>query len=354
MRTWSPIFNFFAIIIFIVYIELFYSMQDSYQRDFDTLRLSTVLDYATEAAFLNTTEEGDISIDYNNLYTVTLNPSNSLEVLESMICINYGMSITEENLEYVENFIPTAVIACNDGYYITKSSEIPMLLADGTPAGVQYKFKWSLKQPYSLERKDKNGNITKAYSVHLNDKGGVGIRENKGKAELLYFKDYGDIVWGDGLQDIPKITQDEVRTTINSTLTDAITSNIEDVLKDRGGVNFKFYLPASQTDSGINDIKYPSFILIMNGAEFAGKAEINKAVVGGYRTARNVKVIGYQRRIDGELRNLYCYESQMTEEERANNGAVITNYYKNIDDAARAGYTPDYEYIFNKIDTNYK
>lgn len=354
MKTWTPIFNFFAILVMLVYMELFYGLKDSYQRDFDTIRLSTVLDYATEAAFLNTTEEGDISIDYNNLYTVTLNPANSLEVLESMICINYGMSITEENLKYIETFIPTAVIACNDGYYITKSSEIPIVLEDGTAAGVEHKFKWSLKQPYSLERRKANGDITKAYSVHMNDKAGVGVRDNGGEAELVYFEDYGDIIWGNGMSDIPKITEEEVRTTINSTLTDAITYNVEEVLKDRGGVNFKFYLPASQTAGGLNEVQYPSFILIMNGADFAGKAEINQAVVGGYRTARNVKVIGYKRVIDGEERQLYCYESQMTEEERAANGSTIINYYSSVEEAAKAGYTPDYEFIFKKIDTSYK
>ena len=47
-----------------------------------------------------------------------------------------------------------------------------------------------------------------------------------------------------------------------------------------------------------------------------------------------------------------AYESQITDNNRVSLIAIA--YFDSVEEAALAGFTPDFNYIFNKVDTTYR
>ena len=349
MEYISSIFNLLALPMLMLTFMMTVNLNNAYQKDYDTERLSIALDYATEAAFLDATKNGDIDVNYENLYSIKLNPTTTIKVLESLICLNYDMSTSVENMQHVEDYIPVALIACNDGYYVTCNDKTII-----TGDAESYPLRWTLKKPYTITIYNNNSDdlsqaekeasgIKGVYSCHLDDRGGILLKA--GENTLTYFNDYNT---DSGLDGYP-ISDTLVREAVSKSINDAITYAIEDKASDMGGVSYKFYLPTENGRSGINSIQYPSFLMIMNKPDFAGKADLKEASLGGYRVTRRTKVLCYTRNINGKARKLYCYESQMPEEVKT---ALKIEFVNSVREAAEAGYTPDYEFIFNKINTD--
>lgn len=345
MRVGTSVLSIVATFTLVMYLMLFLDTYQTAKREFDTDRLSIALDYATEAAFLEATMQGNISTDYDNLYKVVLNPCDTLDVVETLICLNYGMSVGEENKKLVENSIGAALIACNDGYYITAYDGV-----DLSDNGKEYPIKWSLKRPYSLTvyndndvnlpLKDREASgIKGVYSTHLDDRGGILLKSN---GTLVYYNNYKSNA---DLAGYP-INDSLVRESISNSINDALNYTLNMREADRGGKTYNLYIPTEDTTS-LNSIKYPSFLLIMHGGDWCNNVKLDQPTLGGYKIIRSTKVIGYTRDVDGESRKLYCYENQLTPEQKE---AYTIEYFRTVDEAAEAGYTPDYGYIYNKID----
>lgn len=314
-----------------VMMSIFYIQTDTMIKEYDTHRLNIAINYSAEAAFMETLGVGDVNLSYTNMSDVILDPTYCLEIFESMMCLNYGMSDSPENRFYIENCIPTAVLACNDGYYITILSDVSSNDAiDGQEVG----FKWSVKLPYTIECP--NGEI----AVNLNSEDWVkATQEANGSLTLLYGNSYADNAVS-GL-----LSKSAVKRSINSTLTNAIARNIDLVSKIRGDVSYDIYLPATQTAAGLNDVSSPSLLILIQGADFSGQAKVDEAVIAGLKTVKEVSLIGFTDH-DGKKR--YCYESQLPSNLLGN---VIT-FFNTTEEAAVAGYVPSYEYMQKKIENN--
>jgi hypothetical protein len=327
VKNWFGIFNFLGLGMLMIMIIIYFKQMEIIQTEYDTSRLNMAIDYAGEAAFMESLHAGNIGLTYQSIDYAVLNPAYCLDVFESLICINYGMIDSLENRQYVESCIPSAILACNDGYYITLLSEVDTAIDQVT--GGEYGFRWSFKLPYTVVRDDKT------ISVNLSTEDWIMASAAGAVLSVRYGTSYADA----NVQGI--LSRKIVQRAINTTLTDALARNLDYVGRLRGGVDYNIYLPASMTSSGINDISSPSLIILLQGADFSGQAEVSEAVISGLRTERKIRVIGFVE--DGIKR--YCYEGQYPGELSAS----AVEFYDSTEDAARAGYLPSYQYLSAKI-----
>lgn len=328
LRTWFGIFNIIALGLLSLMMGIFYTQTETMKKEYDTHRLNYALTYSAEAAFMETLNVGDVNLSYTNMSDVELDPTYCLDIFEAMMCLNYGMSDNEENRLYIESCIPTAVLACNDGYYITLLTDVNQY-DEGTQK--EEGFKWSPKLPYTVECP--NGEI----SVRLNSQQWIKVTSNSNDTlSLLYGNSYAD----DAVSGL--LSKEIVSRSINSTLTNAIARNIDYVGSLRGGVNYSIYLPARQTQGGINEIMGPSLLILLQGADFSGEARVEEAIIAGLKTIKKVRTIGF---VDYDGLKRYCYETQLPDD--LLNSAV--SFFNSTEEAAKAGYAPSYQYLQKKI-----
>ncbi len=225
----------------------------------------------------------------------------------------------------MESYIPVAVLACNNGYYITTQSEVDTNKADAVDGG-EYRLKWSIKKPYTIQKD------TTLYSVNMNNKHWISATGSKGSSLNL---ETGLDYTGKG------ITADDVIRTINTKITNDMLFQInqQNSLKDKW--DYKFYLPPTQTTTGVNAIEKPSLLIIMQGVDIASSHKLDAINIAGLKAIKKKVVLGFEK--NGI--KYYCYEGQMPEDEID----LIEDYFDSMEDAAKAGYTPNYEYLTIKI-----
>lgn len=329
MKTWSVVFNIFAVLILIMLLVVYYNNAVVIEKEFQEIRLKAAVSYSAEAAFLSTIEVEDIGIEYINLDAVVINPGDCLDVFESMMCLNYNMSPSEENKALIEEHIPVAVLACNDGYYITTLAEIDTTPDNGV-MGNEYGLRWSIKKPYTINRDDT------LYAVNLRNESWVSVRENNGNIEV---KDGITRPFGATSQEYRNIILRE----INSQITRDMLYQIDKTNINRKGWDYTFYLPPMQTSTGINPIQKTSLLILLQGVNFASTHRIDVVNIAGLTTVRKKVVIAF---IDPETNiKYYCYEGQLPETLMN----YVENYYNNVEEAAMAGYKPHYEYLQKRI-----
>ncbi|BCJ93096.1 hypothetical protein acsn021_06650 [Anaerocolumna cellulosilytica] len=306
-------------------LSTYYIQMDSVQKEYDTARLNQCLKYSTEAAFLSVFSRDNLSIKYQEMNDLKLEPGSSLDTFKDMICLNYGMAVNEENREYIENCISVAMLASSDGYYVTELTEINS--TNGLNGDV-YGLVWSSKLPYTLD--------IEIGIVGLNLVNEKWSKVTKSGSSIV-------VKEGDRYTDLEVsayINHNIKKRRINSLLTDALTFQVNAASELRGEVDYNFYLPPVQTFSGINDISNTSLIILLGNADFSGRAVSNNVTIAGLSAIRKIRVICYEE--DG--RKYYCYETQIPQD----SFGLIKMYYDTAMEAAKAGYAPDYRYIFNK------
>ena len=330
MKTWSAIFNFIAIWILIIMISIFYRHLDAIQTDYDSAVLRQVIKFAGEAAFNSAiVESGNIDMDYTKLGNVSLNPNESLKAFEDIVCLSYGMSLSDENRAHIESYIPSAIMCTYDGYYITQLMEDNMA-----------ELKWSVKIPYTIEVKKPNG---KEYTVALRmDSEDCFVLENNTTTGLVSsYTSYNNNAGGAGFA-TSVLNKEIANAKINTTITNALSYNIAKISEYRGGKNYRVYIPADKTFSGINSIDGPSLVILLSGGDFAGKAKLSEAAISGLKVVARRWVVGYRDNITGE--KFYCYDGQLSEEVlRSGTITVNDRPFSSVHEAAQEGYYPDYE-----------
>ena len=329
MKVWSAVFNLLGICIIVIMVTVFYRHLDVIQTDYDTAVLRQAVEYAGRASFRTALESGSADTDYTHLGVVRLNPSETLNTFTDIICMTYNLALSDENKEYIERHIPTAILCGYDGYYITELRDgdtteyVNKYYKKGTTDVIETAVKeqsrlgWSLKMPYVTEVEDK--------IVALSMDGG----------RYLEVGDNGNLAEG--------ITTEELANSrINAVISDALSNNIKQIRAGREAIgqsvygrNYRVYIPAETTFSGINSIDSPTLIILLEGGDFAGKAKKTEASISGLKVIEKDWVVGYS--VGGE--DLYCYASQYDLEE----SLTATVYYTSAMEAARAGYNPDYE-----------
>lgn len=323
MRVWSSIFNVFAVLMMCGLLVVFYNVDRVMQLDFDTIRLEKAVDYAAEGAFISTLDVDDIDVEYLDLGGVKLNPGNSMDIFTELICLNYNMSISDANKAHIESFIPSAVLAGTDGYYIANMSRVynnPEVGSDGT---IENRYKWSIKKPYVIQREGENI----AYSVDM-------LNNNWNSVEIL--GDTAKISYGDKLEEIG-VTREDIKIAINTQISRDMLYHIKELNKHKEEWDYKFYLPITQTKTGVNPIEKPSLLVFLQGTDFASIEKLDSAAVSGLSTERKRFVLSFS---EGG-KKWYCFEGQLPPEKQGN----VTGIYSTIEEAARAGYMPYYTYL---------
>lgn len=338
MRVWTTIYNFFAVLFLLFMAMVLYNDLKVNEKQFDSLRLSMAVDYATEGAFLASLETGDLGLSYQDMRNVVINPDNTLEVFKAILAMSYNIGINNETMRMLDNYISSAVLAVNDGYYIAELVEEDTDLREGT--GGLYTLKWGLKKPYTVRynssgQEDPNGDVFVAYSlvsnnwIYMTQSGGKLVQDSGDRFNNL----------------IAKYKIYPSRERILAKANEIISNDINYVIKSRNeayerlGYRDFIYLPSSVTSSGINEISRPSLLITLSGVDFAGTQTLEAMSVGGFTIADKVRVIGFVE--DGE--KYYAYEGQIP----ASAPITIERFFNTVDDAAVRGYRPHVEYLAN-------
>ena len=344
MKVWSAIFNFIGVWILILMISVYYNHLDAIQKDYDTAVLREVIGYAARAAF---DEAINTETTYSDLGRAQIDVKKTLGTFVDIVSLSYNMSMSEENRAHIESYIPSAMFCTYDGYYITK------LLDDDSTDLV-----WSLKIPYTMtvgnktvtlqmdrEQMDREQMDREQMDREQMDRDEGFVITNVAEGVLPY-TGFG---MGDGRVgiQIASLNRDIANARINTVITDALSHNIAKISEFRGGKNYRVYLPAKTTFSGINTIDGPSLIILLSGGDFAGKASISEAAIAGLKVVKKNWVLGFE---DLNGNKWYAYETQLSEKVLTeNNFTVVTEPLDSVFQAADMGYKPNFEILATDI-----
>lgn len=330
MKTWFNIFNLLGLVCMIFITDSLYHKVDLYENEYNEQRLIKSVEYASEKAFYDSIGSKSNQTDYENSVQVVTDPGKTLESFDTMMELNYGLSISEESDVCIEDSISGLSLITNDGYYLAKLQET---------GEDELRLYWTPKYPFTFEKKE--GGTTYTYGVTLADETWYKASEDSsGTLKFEKGSSYADPGAAGALNDQVR------KQAISQTLTDAMALAMEENSLTRKDNEYSLYIPSKQTLSGINDIYTPSFLVVVRDATYAGVDESLDAAITGLKVIRKIRTIGFKNE-KGEYK--YCYEGQ-----QASDKYTILEYFDSPEDAARAGYTVDYRYIFRKIDTDYK
>lgn len=327
MRVWSVIYNVFGSLLIMFILLVLYRDIVENERQFEELRLKYAIDYATEGAFQASLEGGNLGISYQDLQNIKVVPENVLSVFKGIMMTSYDMSYSEQNFKGLDNYISGAVLALSDGYYILTPKDYN-----------NSELIWGLKKPYSVKYSD-----TQYVAYNISNQNWMMARKS----------DVNPVIRGDDWASLRAsgvevgVSDTALRQKINTLINRRLTDDINYTIKQRNlyrnslgvvesmGREVKLddfvYLPAVQTDSGVNSITKPSLLMIMSGVDFAGTTRLESKSIGGLTVAKKIRVLAYVR--DGK--KYYCYEGQLPETQ------VVDRFYNSTDEAAKGGYTPD-------------
>lgn len=328
MKVWAPTFNIFAVLLMLMLTTAYHNITRAVDRDFDQIRLNHAVRYATEAAFLEAIRVDDIGIGYDNLELVSVSPGKSLDTFINMLAINYDMSLSEENKQFIQNSIASIVLTGNYGFYITQLVE-----NDTTPGnnvrGGEFEIRWSPKIPYFMTI----GNTT--YALNLNKERWVSV------SDALTIRVPNDIGYPAG------ITRENVLEAVNNQITDTMIQEIERKNSNNQRFDFRFFLPVETTRAGVNPIQGPGILVFMQSAKFASSERINAVSVAGFRATRRINIIAFTENIGGVNRKFYSLEGQMDPIDIGTRYR-IENFFRNTREAALAGYAPHFGLLTRK------
>lgn len=342
MKSWYTIIDMLALFILAIMLNTTYHRMNIYEQEYNEQRLAKATEYATSAAFSESIGRVTDDMDYNDIIAVFLNNRNTLETFEDLMCFNYGLTRTTKSRQAVDDSVRTAMLAAEDGYYVLnmgKDNE------DGT------KIMWSPKLPYIYEgtvTRDPNNDNRKCvdtYAVNLQTENWSMVRITEGNGSTPKKQEYhSGKKYSDAFPSADKLTKIAQPEAISKTLTDALAYSADMNNADREGTELGTYIPSEQTLSGINSIKTPTIMFIMQSGDYTGELASDSIALTGIRTIHQIRTIGY-RADDGRLK--YSYEWQGAAKKYGESNIV---YFDTQEDAARGGYVPDHEFLYNRIE----
>ena len=322
------------------------------KQQFNEMRLKYAVDYATEAAFQQAIQGGRLGIDYTDLSSVRIIADNTLPAFRASMALSYGISMSNPNLRMIDNYISSAVLTVTDGYYLAMEQEVDT--TEYVERGGVYELKWGLKKPFTIEYDSVIGgnNVKTLVGYSISGENWKAVRKISNSPNIETF--YGD-EWKNLPQGTENVCTPETQTLVCTKFKDdlqqdiireanrRITQDINFYLKERNGkignnVKHDFvYLPAKQTNSGVNPISRPSLFITMSDVAFAGLEDVSVNSVGGFTVIVKKRVVGFEE--NGE--KYYAYEGQIPQPRITD----ISRYFDNIDKAALQGYKPHLQYL---------
>lgn len=322
MKTWSPIFTLIALLIIILTIPSYYTLAKHLDKEFDQERLNITLDNATKAMLVAASDVDSIELDYLSPESIILSPSNALDAFDAIMCISYDLEINSINKNIIENSVAAMVLCDEFGYCIADLVEDDLTPSNST-LGKDYTLRWSLRNPYTYIEEDGSVNTCSYnyYPLMTIQKNGVMTL----KKSTVLDSDYK--------------TKTKINQVINENVENAIKTEIN--RRNTGDTfAYKFHLPAQTTKLGVNPIKSPSAMVMLNNATYASKYSLDAVSVGGYRVTKREYIVC----INEKGNKWYCYAKQLPESKYK----YIEDYVKTQRDAVDKGYLPRMDWLSNE------
>ena len=368
MKVWNALFNFIGVLIVAFMIMVINNLEEVNQMNFEEVRLAQAVDYANEGAFRIVVESDSIGTDYTDggLEEIKINPSGVVDAFSNIMCLSYDMSLSEENIDKISQSLVTGVMCAVDGYYILEEFEIDNDPTDSVIGG-EFELRWGVKRPYIVYSEGFNDGEQRMFAVNLvNEKSIEYLPESEqaryaepftlGEAlvyRMTYAADEGEDLDENkgpvGFYDntLPSLEADKQawaysRSEIGKLLTNdiAIAVNARNI-RSRGNEVKQFYMPSTESFTGISHIKSPTLILIFQDSKFLNGYSLDAVSIGGHRVKVASKVIGFTGK-DGV--KYYCFAGQQLGEESKYQAGTET-LFKNIHEAAKAGYRPQMAFL---------
>lgn len=363
MKVWSPIFNLIAVMLIAYILIVFGKIEETNRRQFEEVRLSYAVDYATEAAFRSAIDTDSINTDYldDGLEEVRVNPVLILDTFCNIMCFSYDMSPGLENFDSIKASIATSVLFTIDGYYVLEATE-----KDRTPTdpiiGLDYDLDWGVKRPY-LVYSDDGSRLFAAYLVgektieYIPDddqyKGNIydytyGYEGENPALTYRKFYDEKDTYSKRGTG----LTKEKVKQAISSLVTEDMnyaihTRNVASVNK----IMRSFYLPANDSLTAVNDVISPSLIVLFQDSTFLNGYDMDVTAVGGTRVKVRSNIIGFYYKGREYEGSYYCYAGQQLGEPDLDIIEVTKRFdtmheaAMTIDPNTNTKYSPHFEFL---------
>lgn len=342
-------------------------------KQFEEVRMSYAIDYATEAAFRSCISTDTVGTDYieSGLEEVRVNPSMVLDTFCNILCLSYDLSRGEENFDLIKQSIATSVLCGIDGYYILENVEVDTDPYDSMLGG-EYDLKWGIKQPYLLTT-DENRlfalNIVNEQTIEYNmdrtpapsktDPSG-NVLPNEDTPALIFRNSYDE--GGLGAECVEEVNPNSPSygpTGITEEMklravSESITSGMNIAINKRnlnttGDKTSSFYMPASSSLTAINQIKSPTLIVVFQDSEFLNGYNLDAVSVGGNRVRVRTHVIGFTiPNSEDPTEKYYCFAGQQLGKDKYGNTKPTINIVARFDtmhEAAVAGYSPHFYFL---------
>lgn len=282
-------------------------------QEFEQLRLSYAVDYASDAAVLQVLQSKDLSMDYSDESYLRANPQQALDTFVDVLLFNYGMIPSDVNRAHVRmNFLPTFTVALFDGYYMA----IPRLYKDDPANGRTWDLVFGPKLPYTYE------SGSSSYALNMGGDYSLKMSGN------LLSKPMGFP---------PGITsKEQIHREISNIVSRDVSYNINKFNEDNPHWANTFYIPSGLTTlTGVNPIEGPSVLAIVQNVDFSTSTPISAFSVAGSKI-QNARAVGAYVR---NGKNYYCYTDKLP------STITIIDVFETVHDAAKAGYEHDMRYM---------
>lgn len=302
--------------------------------EFERLKLSYAVDYATDAAILNLLLSQDLDMDYTDKGYISADPDMALEAFVDTFLFNYGVATDDTNREHVKmNFMPVFVVAMFDGYYMgtQKLVENRNNYPEGSINDGNWALQFSPKLPYTY--------VSGGASYALNTGGDYSFKMSGN----ILSKQYG---LPPGLT-----SKDNIRREITRIICADISYQIDKVNETNPNWANTFYIPGDLTTlSNVNPIDGPSVLAVVQNVDFATSRKIGAFSVGGAKIKATRMIAGYTR--DSQKR--YCYADKLPSPDPVtgkprdpDTGELldVENIYYTMKEAAKDGYSFDIKYM---------
>lgn len=334
MKSWYAIADMLGAFVLIIIMLTTFGRIRIYNEEYNETRLSKAVEYSTEAAFAKSVRDANLDVDYKQITRAQIYSKDTYNVFKEMMCLNYGLALSDSAYATVEESVRGGVLAANDGYYV---------LTTQNSGKNEQSLMWSPKLPYTGEQ---NG-YTVSYDLEDNDiryidkhSGLVSKSDNGASVAAL---NYARNVTGAKGKDY--YFNQAKREAISENITNDLAYSVNNNDKVRGDADFGLYIPSTQIIKGVNALKTPSLMFLIQGTDYTGELAHNNVAFTGMRVIPDIRVLGYEK----NGKKLYAYEFQGVLEDNQDR-FIDPHYYKTPEKAADEGYIPDYDHIFNRID----
>lgn len=356
MKVWNAIFNLIAVMIIAFMILAIQKMDAVNDREFEQVRLSYAIDYATEAAFRATISTDSIGTDYANdgLKEVELNPAMAMPTFYNVLALSYDMTLGDDVKAKIESSVATGFICAINGYYILEPIEIDRDPYDHEIGG-EYKLSFGVKRPYIVYANDPGLGRDRLFTINLvNDKNVEYIPEKHtnpdeaNKEPLFERNDYDDT----------PLTKELVKQSISKWLTEDINIaiNNRNITNIEGyKVNKTFYVPAADSMTAVNDIVSPCLAIIFQDSSFLNGYNMDAISIGGARVQPRSNVLGFK--LPGDNTTYYCFAGQQLGDKfvtgQPKPAINIVKRYNTIHEAVLDGCHPHFMYLQEPYGRNF-